>query len=301
MRHGLVDLTNQGNDRMILGAHVSSHGGVHLAPARGAAIGATAIQVFTKSPNQWRDPDIPPGARDALAKSMLDNDIRGIFAHDSYLINMASPDPSLNARSRTAFEHELRRCETFGIPYLVSHPGNYIDDRAQGLERNALGYTTALRNVPGDVKVLIEITAGAATSLGSTFEELFNLRSMTGPEFQHRIGWCMDTCHLHSAGYDLRMRYDEVWEQFDRMLGIEHLHCIHLNDSRTPLGSRRDRHELIGQGSIGPEPFKRIMRDPRLDHVARILETPKGDDGVTNDRRAIAKLRRWSSFGVPRK
>jgi deoxyribonuclease-4 len=284
---------------MILGAHVSSSGGIHLAPARGAEIGANAIQVFTKSPNQWRDTAVPPNAREALAKSMSDHDIRGLFAHDSYLINMASPDPSLNAKSITAFEHELHRCETLGIPYLVSHPGNYIDDRLLGLKRNAQGYNQALRKVPGTVKILIEATAGTATSLGSTFEELSILRSMIAPEFSHRIAWCLDTCHLFSAGYDLRNRYDEVWEQFDRMLGFEHLYCLHLNDSRTPFGSRRDRHELIGKGSLGPEPFKRIMRDPRLDHVARILETPKGDDGVTNDRRAIAKLRSWSDTPTP--
>jgi len=279
---------------MILGAHVSTSGGIHLAPARGADIGATAIQVFTKSPNQWRDPALPPDAREALAKSMSNHDIWGILAHDSYLINMASPDPTLNAKSRTALEHELHRCETLGIPYLVSHPGNYIDDRKQGLIRNAQGYTLSLQNVPGSVKILIETTAGTATSLGSTFEELSTLRSMIAPEFRHRIGWCVDTCHLFSAGYDLRNRYDEVWEQFDRMLGIEHLHCIHLNDSKTAMGSRRDRHELIGKGSLGSEPFKRIMRDSRLDHVARILETPKGDDGVSNDRRAIRTLKRWA-------
>lgn len=179
----------------------------------------------------------------------------------------------------------------------MSHPGNYIDDREQGLKRNAQGYTICLRNVPSTVKVLIETTAGTATSLGSSFEELSSLRSMIAPEFRHRIGWCVDTCHLFSAGYDLRNRYDEVWGQFDRMLGIEHLHCIHLNDSKTPLGSRRDRHELIGKGSLGPEPFKRIMRDSRLDHVARILETPKGEDGVSNDRRALRTLRRWASGG----
>lgn len=282
---------------MILGAHVSTSGGVHLAPARGAAIGATAIQVFTKSPNQWRDPALPPEAREALAKSMSNHDIKGIFAHDSYLINMASPDPSLNAKSRTAFERELHRCETLGIPYLVSHPGNYIDDREQGLNRNAQGYTLCLLNVPGTVKVLIEATAGTATTLGSSFEELSSLRSRIAPEIRHRIGWCVDTCHLFSAGYDLRSRYDEVWEQFDRMLGIEHLYCIHLNDSKTPLGSRRDRHELIGKGSLGKEPFQRIMRDSRLDHVAGILETPKGEDGVSNDRRAIKALRRWASGG----
>ncbi len=290
-----VVLSNQGSDRMILGAHVSTSGGVHLAPARGALIGATAVQVFTRSPNQWRDPALPPDAREALAKSMSDHDIRGIIAHDSYLINMASPDSSLNAKSRTAFERELHRCETLGIPYLVSHPGNYIDDRGRGLKRNAEGYTTALRKVPGPVKVLIETTAGAATSLGSTFQELSILRSMIAQDVRGRIGFCLDTCHVFSAGYDLRNRYDEVWEEFDRLLGIEHLHCIHMNDSKTPLGSRRDRHELIGKGSLGKTPFQRIMCDPRLAHVTRILETPKGDDGVGNDRRTIKRLRRWAT------
>lgn len=282
---------------MILGAHVSANGGVHLAPARGAAIGATAIQVFTKSPNQWRDPDLPPGAREALAKSMSEHDIRGIFAHDSYLINMASPEPSLSARSRTAFELELGRCEAWGIPGLVSHPGNYIEDRIRGLKANAEGYTVTLRNVPGDVKVLIETTAGAATSLGSSFDELSNIRSMVGDDVRHRIGFCLDTCHVFSAGYDLRNRYDEVWDEWDRIIGLEHLGCLHLNDSRTPLGSRRDRHELIGKGSLGVEPFQRIVRDPRLQHVPKILETPKGTDGVSNDRRTIRRLRRWAAVG----
>ena len=279
---------------MILGAHVSTSGGIHLAPARGKEIGANAIQVFTKSPNQWRDPELPIGAAVTLYKSMSDHDIRGILAHDSYLINMASPDPDLNAKSRTAFERELHRCDTLGIPWLVSHPGNYIDDRTLGIRRNAEAYTMALHNVPGTVKVLIESTAGTATSLGSTFEELFTLRSMIADDVHHRVGYCVDTCHLYSAGYDLRNHYDDVLEQLDRMLGIEHLHCIHLNDSKTPLGSRRDRHELIGKGSLGPGPFKRLMRDRRLDHVIKILETPKGDDGVTNDRRAIRQLRRWA-------
>jgi deoxyribonuclease-4 len=282
---------------MILGAHVSTSGGIHLAPARGAEIGATAVQVFTKSPNQWRVPALPPEAREALAKSMSNHDIRGIFAHDSYLINMASPDPSLNARSQTAFEQELHRCETLAIPYLVSHPGNYIDDREQGLKRNAQGYTFSLLKVPGTVKIMIETTAGTASSLGSSFEEKSILRSMIAPEIRHRIGWCVDTCHIFSAGYDLRNRYDEVWERFDRLLGLEHLHCIHLNDSKTPFGSRRDRHELIGKGSLGKEPFQRIMRDSRFDHVAGILETPKGEDGVSNDRRAIRTLRRWAAGG----
>ena len=279
---------------MSLGAHVSTNGGVHRAPARGEDIGADAIQVFTKSPNQWRDPELTAGAAETLSKAMSEHDIRDIIAHDSYLINMASPDPILNAKSRTSFEQELHRCNTLGIPWLVSHPGNYIDDRMLGLRRNAEAYTITLRNVPGTVKVLIESTAGTATSLGSSFEELSTLRSMIAEDVRHRIGYCIDTCHLYSAGYDLRNRYEEVMEELDLLLGIEHLRCIHLNDSKTPLGSRRDRHELIGKGSLGTAPFKRIMRDPRLDHVVRILETPKGEDLVTNDRKAIRQLRRWA-------
>jgi len=118
---------------------------------------------------------------------------------------------------------------------------------------------------------------------------------MIGSDVRPRIGFCLDTCHVFSAGYDLRNRYDEVWADWDRVIGLEHLGCLHLNDSRTPLGSRRDRHALIGEGSLGDEPFKRIMRDPRLSHVPKILETPKGPDGVTNDRRTIRRLRRWAA------
>lgn len=293
-----VVLSGRGQNQMsLLGAHVSASGGVHLAPARGATIGASAIQVFTKSPNQWRDPELPAGARAALAKSMSDHDIGAIIAHDSYLINMASPDPDLSARSRTAFEHELGRCEALGIPLLVSHPGNYIDDRNRGLKRNAEGYTITLRRVPGTVKVLIETTAGPATSLGSSFSELSEIRSRIASDVRHRIGFCLDTCHVFSAGYDLRTRYDPVWEEWDRIVGLEHLGCLHLNDSRTPLGSRRDRHELIGKGSLGAEVFRRIMTDPRLAQVPKILETPKGNDGVSNDRRTIRRLRRWERHG----
>ena len=275
---------------MILGAHVSTSGGIHLAPARGADIGATAIQVFTKSPNQWRDPALPPDAREALAKSMSNHDIWGIFAHDSYLINMASPDPTLNAKSRTALEHELHRCETLGIPYLVSHPGNYIDDREAGIRRNARGYTECLERV-GDVRVLLETTAGCGTSLGSNFEELAELRACIPASLRPRVGFCADTCHLYSAGYDLVNDYDSVWQRWDSVIGLEHLHCFHLNDSKTSFHSCRDRHELIAEGSLGPRPFRRIMTDPRFERVMKVIETPKGEDLVTLDRKMLKRLR----------
>lgn len=277
-----------------LGAHVSVQGGVHTAPARATDIGASAIQVFTKTPNQWRDPPIARETRDAFRRAYGESGLRCIVAHDSYLINLASPDTALNARSVESFTLELARCKYLGIPGVVSHPGNYIDDRALGLERNAAGIVQALKAVPGSVMVYLETTAGCGTALGSTFEELAELRDRIPARYRRRIGFCADTCHLYSAGYDLVTDFDGVWEKWDRIIGLEHLHCLHLNDSKTPFASRRDRHELIAEGSLGAAPFARIMTDPRFEHLPKILETPKGDD-TANDRTMLARLRGYAS------
>ncbi|MDH4132728.1 MAG: deoxyribonuclease IV [Gemmatimonadota bacterium] len=277
-----------------LGAHVSAQGGVHTAPDRAVEIGATALQLFTKTPNQWREPALDDEVvlrfREALARS----EMRAVVSHDSYLINLASPDPVLRARSVESFVAELGRCTRLGIPFVVSHPGNYIDGRARGLERNATSYAAALRRVPGEVMVLLETTAGTGTALGSTFEELAELRSRIPEPMRHRIGFCADTCHLYSAGYDLVGRYDAVWEEWERVIGLSHLRCLHLNDSKTPFGSRRDRHELIAEGSLGAGPFRRIMRDARLAHTIKLIETPKGDDMVTLDRKMLRRLRAYA-------
>lgn len=277
-----------------LGAHVSTQGGVHTAPARATDIGASAIQVFTKTPNQWRDPPIPPETRRAFKRAYGESGLRCIVAHDSYLINLASPDPALNARSVESFTLELARCKYLGISAVVSHPGNYIDDRALGLDRNAAGIVQALKAVPGSVMVYLETTAGCGTALGSTFEELAELRDRIPARYRRRVGFCADTCHLYSAGYDLVNEFDAVWEAWDRIIGLEHLHCLHLNDSKTPFASRRDRHELIAEGSLGAGPFTRIMTDRRFAHLPRILETPKGDDAA-NDRLMLARLRGYAS------
>jgi deoxyribonuclease IV len=277
-----------------LGAHVSVQGGVEKAPVRAKAIGATAIQVFTKTPGQWREPVVGSESYAAFRRECERYHLSSIVAHDSYLINLASPDPTLSSRSEAAFIAELRRCEAFGIRYLVSHPGNYMDDRSAGLERNAAAYTRCLQAVPGSVVVLLETTAGCGTALGSTFEELALLRSRIVGRVRHRVAFCADTCHLYSAGYDLVNDYDAVWRRWDEVLGLERLRCLHLNDSKTTFASGRDRHELIGEGSLGPRPFRRIMTDPRLDHVIKILETPKGEDEVTADRKMIRRLRHYA-------
>jgi len=278
----------------LLGAHVSTQGGVAAAPARGRAIGATAIQVFTKTPNQWREPAVDRAVARAFRSELEAHGIRAVVSHDSYLINLASPDAALRRRSQAAFVAELRRCETLGIPVVVSHPGNFIAGREAGLRRNAAAYAECLAAVPGRVRVAIETTAGSGTALGSTFEELRSLADLMPRTARRRVAFCADTCHLWAAGYDLGGDYDGVLAEFDRVLGLERLACLHLIDSRGERGGRLDRHALIGEGTLGREPFRRVMTDPRLRDVPKILETPKGDDLVTNDRRMLRRLRAFA-------
>jgi deoxyribonuclease-4 len=283
----------------LLGAHVSTQGGVELAPERGATIGATAIQIFTKTPSQWREPTIAPAQVRAFRAGLAAAGIGAVVAHDSYLINLASPDERLQERSRQSFVRELQRCRALGIPWVVSHPGNFMDERAAGLERNARGYAVCLAAVPGEVGVLIEGTAGAGTALGARFEELRALREAMPAVARSRVGFCLDTAHLHAAGYDVAGEgdIDGVWERFDREVGLAHLRCLHLNDSKAAFGSHLDRHEWIAEGTIGADAFRRIMRDPRFVPVIKIIETPKRDDPVRHDRRMLRRLRAYARAG----
>jgi deoxyribonuclease-4 len=282
---------------MLLGAHVSSRGGVAESPARGAVLRADVIQLFTKTPNQWREPALPAATIDAFRAAVIRYRLRAVVAHDSYLINLASPDDALRARSRESFIAELKRCRALGIPWIVSHPGNFMDDRDAGLARNARAYAESLAAVEGDIGVLIEGTAGCGTALGSRFEELRDLRAALPRAAQSRVGFCLDTAHLHAVGYDLG-QIEEVWEEFDRVVGLRHLKCLHLNDSRVGRGSCVDRHEWIGEGQIGAEPFRRIMRDPRLASIIKIIETPKRDDPLRHDRRMLRRLRAYARGGT---
>jgi deoxyribonuclease-4 len=278
----------------LLGAHVSIQGGTPTAPARGAAIGATALQIFTKTPNMWREPDITPEIAEAFRAARDSHPVGAVVSHDSYLINLASPDPALRARSLAAFIGELRRSAALGLDGVVSHPGNFMDDHDAGIVRNASAITEALREVPEAPPVLLETTAGSGTALGRTFEELRDIRDRVGDDVRDRVAFCADTCHVFSAGYDLAGDFDAVWEVWDRVLGLDLLRCLHLNDSKTPFASHRDRHALIGEGSLGVEPFRRLMTDPRFATIPKLLETPKGDDEVSNDRRMLAMLRSFA-------
>ena len=194
-----------------LGAHVSSAGGLPEAPPRAGAIGATALQLFTKQASRWAERECSDDEVAAFRAALDATNVRVAVAHDSYLINLASPDPTLRARSLASFAAELRRSDALGLDFIVSHPGNYMDDRASGLARNSDAITAALEDNPGQVVVLLEATAGTGTGLGATFEELQALIEGVAAPQRDRLGVCLDTCHLYAAGYDLVQDFDGVW------------------------------------------------------------------------------------------
>jgi deoxyribonuclease-4 len=281
-----------------LGAHVSASGGVHLAPGRARGIDAGVLQLFTKQPSRWADPRIDETTAEAFRHARDEHEIEVAGAHDSYLINLSSPDRRLWRMSRRAFEAELRRCALLGLDFLVTHPGNATDeDLGAGIERNARGVTESLEAVEGPTRVLLELTAGSGTTVGATFENLRAILDRIPDAQRDRVGVCFDTCHAYSAGYDLVNDYDRVWDEFDRVLGLGRLGLVHLNDSKNPFDSRKDRHEGIGEGTLGVEPFRRIVLDERLATVPKVLETPKGDDGTAADIRNLTVLRRLRAEG----
>lgn len=283
------------DDHVVLGAHVSIAGGTHEAPRRAQAIGATAMQIFTKMASRWAERACEPAESAAFRGALSATRVGATIAHDSYLINLASPDATLRRRSIESFASELARCDALGNDFLVSHPGNYIDDRASGLQRNADAIAEALSRVAGRTIVCLESTAGTGTVLGSTFEELAALIEAVPAALRSRLGVCVDTCHAYSAGYDLVNAYDDVWRRFDDVVGLARLRVLHLNDSKTKFASRRDRHELIGEGSLGERAFRHVMNDERLASIPKVLETPKGEDPTATDARMIARLRSYTS------
>jgi len=275
-----------------VGAHISTAGGVERAPERARDIGSVTLQLFTKQPNRWAEPVIEEARAQAWAREREERGIVTAGSHDSYLINLSSPDDALWEKSFASFRRELERCAELELDFLVTHPGNATDrDFERGLDRNAEGITRALEEVAGPTRVLLEITAGSGTSVGGSFENLAAILDRIPEPQRQRVGVCFDTCHAFSAGYDLVRDYDGVWARFGDVIGLERLALFHLNDSKHPFDSRKDRHEHIGQGSLGDEPFRRIMNDPRFLEVPKVLETPKGDDMVTLDRENLARLR----------
>jgi deoxyribonuclease-4 len=281
--------------RILLGAHVSTAGGVPNAPLRAGALGATAMQMFSKMANRWAERDCVDEECLAYREALARTQVVATSVHDSYLINLASPDPVLQIRSMISFIAELKRCEALGVEFLVSHPGNYMDDRASGIDRNVDGIVAGLECVPGRTVLLLETTAGSGTVLGASFEEMAMILERIPANLRQRVAVCADTAHLFASGYDLAGDFDAVWARFDDAIGMNRLRMLHLNDSKVPLGSRRDRHELIGEGAIGAGAFRRIMTDPRFEAVPKVIETPKLDDPEATDGRMLTLLRSFAN------
>lgn len=276
----------------LLGAHMSIAGGVEFAPIQGGKVGCEIIQLFTKNSNQWDSKPLTETQINLFKENMHKNKIQLAFAHDSYLINLASPDEVLHKKSLNAFIHELERAEQLDLMALVFHPGSHVGKGEEyALQRIAESVNLAHQQTPKyGVLTCLENAAGQGTNVGHRFEHLAKLIELV--EDKKRIGICFDTQHAFAAGYDLRSEesYAKVWEEFDQIIGIEWLKCFHLNDSKKELGSRVDRHEHIGKGAIGLTAFRCLMNDSRFQNLPMSLETPKEAD-LKEDAENLATLR----------
>lgn len=263
-----------------VGAHVSASGGVSKAPINAHEIGAKAFALFTRNPSRWQSAPISDKEANAFkencAKFGYTPDL--ILPHDSYLINLGSPDTESLEKSRQSFLDEMRRCEQLGLTMLNFHPGSHLNKISVDdcLDRIAESINITL-DVTSGVKAVIENTAGQGSNLGFTFEQI--RRIIDGVHDKSRVGVCIDTCHALAAGYDLTNPegYAETWRQFGEIIGWEYFCAMHVNDTKKGLGSKVDRHESLGKGMIGSELFQLIMNDPRMDSIPLILETPNVD------------------------
>lgn len=265
-------------DNLLLGAHVSIAGGIEKAVARGEEIGCTAIQVFTRNASRWQAKPLTAEAIARFRDARDQSSIAYVASHDSYLINLASPDEQLRSKSIAAFIDEMQRCQQLGIGDLVMHPGAHMGKGTEsGLRTLAESFKTILQQAPADVRILLENTAGQGTCLGSQFEELAEIMRLV-PD--GNFGVCLDTCHAYAAGYDLSSAagYIAMMDRFERLIGTAKIALFHANDSKKKLGSRVDRHDHVGKGFIGQVGFQMLMQDQRFKYIARIIETPSGDN-----------------------
>ena len=259
-----------------IGAHVSIAGGVENAPLNAAAIGAKAFAMFSKNQRQWTSPPLTETSIEAFKANCRKHGYapEHILPHDGYLINLGNPDPVKREQSRKAFTDEMKRCMLLGLDRLNFHPGSHLREipEEECLRLIAESVNAALDETEG-VTAVLENTAGQGSNLGYSFEQLARIMEMIRDT--SRIGVCIDTCHSFAAGYDLKSEegYEKTMEAFERTIGFRYLRGVHLNDSKSVLGGHLDRHNSIGRGELGLEPFRRMMNDPRFDNVPMVLET----------------------------
>ena len=273
---------------------MSIAGGYYKAVNAAAKYGMDCVQLFTKNNNQWKAKPLADDDIRLFREAIDEHGITSPCAHDSYLINVASPDAALWEKSLAALVVELERAEALGLIGVVMHPGSYTkSSEAEGLDKVVEAINIAVERTPGfAVQMWLETTAGQGTNLGNRFEHLaYLLERVEQPE---RFGICVDSCHIFAAGYPLHSKkeYQATFQEFDDVIGIDWIRAFHLNDSKRELGSRVDRHEHIGKGELGIEPFRHLVNDPRFAKLPMYMETPKGtEDGVDFDEENLAKLR----------
>jgi len=264
----------------LIGAHIFVNGGVDSAITKAEEFGFTAIQIFTRNNNRWTSKPLSDKEINAFKEKLASSNIKVVVSHDSYLINLCAVDPENLEKSRLAFKDELDRCEQLGIPYLNFHPGSHGGaGEDEGIRLIAESLNLLHKQTKGyKVKSMLEATAGQGNALGYKFEQLAKIIELV--EEKERMCVCIDTAHIFAAGYNIKdpKEYKKVMKNFDDIIGLDLLKCIHMNDSKKPLGSRVDRHDHIGKGEIGLDGFSNIMNDKRLKDVALILETPKGKE-----------------------
>jgi deoxyribonuclease-4 len=278
---------------MLLGAHVPTSGGLTTAAAHGRAIGAEAIQIFTRNQVQWKSRPVSADEAAAFRASLEGSGVLMVVTHGSYLVNLASPRSDVLAKSRDAFLAEMERCHALGIPYLIFHPGAHMGAGEEaGLAAVAASLDHVLERAEGlNVMPLLEVTAGQGSYLGHRFEHLARvLGRVRRPE---RLGVCLDTCHLLAAGYDIATQsgYEATLADFSRLVGLEAIRAVHLNDAKKGLGSHLDRHEAIGEGFLGIETFRLMMNDSRFEGIPMILETPGELDAWKKEIALLRSLR----------
>ncbi len=277
---------------MLLGAHVSITGGVQNAPQRAREVTCDCMQIFSKNQMQWKSR--PLGATDAsqFRENMEKFDIRETVVHDSYLINLASPDKALLTKSREAFLDEALRADQLGVRYLIFHPGAHVGSGEQaGLKTVAESLNWVRKELDSSpVEFIIEITAGQGSVLGHSFEQLSKI--IDALDDQKHAGICFDTCHAYAAGYDVKTRsgYERTFTHLDEVLGVDLVKAMHLNDSKGKLGSHLDRHDSIGSGFLGIECFKHLMNDDRWESVPMVLETPQAEKNYANELKTLRSL-----------
>jgi deoxyribonuclease IV len=265
---------------LLLGAHCSIGGGLYTAFERASIIKANVIQIFTKNARQWSGSILSSEQVEIYKRNLKKSNVKEVISHDSYLINLAAPNPGVLMRSRAAFKEEIIRCSQIGIKYLVFHPGAHLGTGVDiGIKTIAESLNKIHEETP-DIKVIstIETTAGQGSNLGSKFEEIRKIIDLV--DNKKRIGVCVDTCHIFAAGYDIRSeeKYNKTFDEFKKIIGFKYLKVFHVNDCKSEFNSHVDRHEHIGKGKIGKKGFGFLINDKRFIKIPKILETPKSED-----------------------